>query len=478
MPLDSRIVGSVTGYGAEVDVNNNAKVNMPTAVAQAGFASLAAESDAGTVTGAREVRKALITSDTRLLAGIPSLIVSKTFPGTAVNTGYWHQIATTQTVGVASGLLTLNSGNVTTLSTGSGNQSAQPVPINMGGATVIETDGYPTNTPLSNNVTEWGAFNYTTFNGAITDGALFRFNAVGEFRCVLVTNSIEAQSGVLSAATLAPINSIKNYFIRISDEGAEFLIDGVRVANLMRPSTAGSSLINTALYISQRTYTSATAPASASQFKVGHVASWLEEETPARHYTLSMTGQGGHSSYTQDGTTAGITALYTNNTAPTAAVPTNTTAALGSGLGGHFIATATAAVNTDLIISSYQNPANGAAVTGKTLYLRGVWLETYVQTVLVGGGQNIVWYLSIGSTAVSEATTETATTKIRRVIPLGVQTVAAAAAALTQAIRIQVLLTDVPVFPGEFVKVCCRYVGTAATSGAYGHLIGFDGFNE
>ena len=191
-----------------------------------------------------------------------------------------------------------------------------------------------------------------------------------------------------------------------------------------------------------------------------------------------MTGQGGHSAYTQDGTTVGITALYTNNTAPTAAVPTNTTAALGTGLGGHFTATATAAVNTDLIISSYQNPANGAAVTGKTLYLRGCWLDTYVQTALTGGGMNIVWYLSIGSTAVSEATTETATTKIRRVIPLGVQTFAAAAAALVTGARIQVPLTDVPIFPGEFVKVCCRYVGTAATAGAFGHLIGFDGFNE
>jgi len=478
MPMDSRIVGGVTGYQAEVDVNNNAKVNLPTSINQVGYAALAAESDPGTVTGTREVRKGLITSDSRILAGSPSLLVSKTFPGTAVNTGYWHQIATTQTVAVASGLLTLNNGNVTTLSTGSGNQSAQPVPINMGGATVIETDGYPTNTPVTNNVTEWGAYNYTTFNGTITDGAVFRFNAIGEFRCVLITNGVELQSASLNAATLAPINVIKNYFIRISDEGAEFQIDGVRIANIVRPSTAGSSLLNTALYISQRTYTLATAPASATQFKVGHVAAWLEEETPNRDYTLSLTGQGGHCAYTQDGTTVGITASYVNNTVPTAAVPTNTTAALGTGLGGHFLATATAAVNTDLIIDSYQNPANGAAVTGKTLYLRGCWLETYVQTALTGGGMNIVWYLSIGSTAVSEATTESATTKIRRVIPLGVQTIAAAAAALVTGARIQVPLTDVPIFPGEFVKVCCRYVGTAATAGVFGHLIGFDGFNE
>ena len=478
MPMDSRIVGGISGYQAEVDINNNAKVNLPTTVNQAGYAALSAESDPGTYTGTREVRKALISAENRLLVGMPSIIMSKTFPGTAVNTGYWHQIATTQTVAVASGLLTLNSGNVTTLSTGSGNQSVQPIPVNMGGITVAEIDGYPTNTPVANNVTEWGAFNYTTFNGAVTDGALFRFNSSGEFRCVLVTNSVELQSASLNAAVLAPVNVVQNYFIRISDEGAEFLINGVRVATVNRPSTAGSSLLNTALYLSQRTYTLATAPASASQFKVGHVASWLEEEVANRDYAMSLTGQGGHLAYTQDGTTAGITASYVNNTVPTAAVPTNTTAALGTGLGGHFLATATAAVNTDLIISSYQNPANGAAVTGKTIYLRGCWLDTYVQTALTGGGANIVWYLSIGSTSVSEATTESGTTKIRRVIPLGVQTVAAAAAALTLLQRIQVPLTNVPIYPGEFVKVCCRYVGTAATAGVYGHLIGFDGLNE
>lgn len=477
MALDTQVRG-LSGIAQDVDNNNNAKVNLPTSVNQSGYASLAGLADDGTVTGTRVMRPILATAENRILAGIPNLLMSRNFAGSLVNTGYWTQIATTQTVAQANGLLTLNNGNVTTLSTGSGNKSYQAFPINMGGATVFEVDGYPTNTPISNNVTEWGAGNYTTFNGAITDGAFFRFTSTGTFQCILVTNSVEQQSAALNQTTLAPINVIKNYFVRISDEGADFFIDGVRVATLARPATAGSSLVNTALHSFQRTYTLATAPASASQFKVGHVAVWHEELIPNRYYNYTLSGQGGHACYTQEGTAAGQTAIYTNSVAPTAAVPTNTTAALGSGLGGHFTATATAAVNTDLIISSYQNPANGAANTGKTLFLNGVWLDTYVQTALTGGGMNIVWYLSVGSTAVSEATTESGTTKARRVIPLGVQTFAAAAAALTTGARIQVPLSGVAVYPGEFVKVCCRYVGTAATAGAFGHLIGFDGVNE
>lgn len=477
MAQDVQVRG-LTGLAQDVDANNNAKVNLPTSVNQAGYVSLAGLDDDGSVTGTRKANPIRVTKENRMQSAMPTMLMSRNFAGVNLNTGYWTQIATTQTVAQANGLLTLNSGNVTTLNTGSGNKSYQTFPINMGGATVFETDGYPTNTPVSNNVTEWGGFNYTTFNGAITDGACFRFTSTGTFQCVLITNAVEQQSAALNAATLAPMNVIKNYFIRVSDEGADFLIDGVMVASLVRPTTAGSSLVNTALHAAQRTYTLGTAPASATQFKVGHVAVWHEELTPNRSYAMSLSGQGGHSCYTQEGTAAGQTALYTNNTVPTAAVPTNTTAALGSGLGGHFLATATAAVNTDLIIDSYLNPANGAANTGKVLFLNGVWIDTYVQTALTGGGQNLVWYLSIGSTAVSEATTETGTSKARRVIPLGVQSIAANAAALTQGARIQVPLSSVPVFPGEYVKVCCRYVGTAATAGVYGHLIGFDGLNE
>lgn len=84
------------------------------------------------------------------------------------------------------------------------------------------------------------------------------------------------------------------------------------------------------------------------------------------------------------GGTMGSLANYANSTNPTAAVPTNTTAALGTGLGGQFWETASLAVNTDGIIQSYQVPAVTVNLQGKRLVIRGIGLMSYIQTVLVG----------------------------------------------------------------------------------------------
>lgn len=132
------------------------------------------------------------------------------------------------------------------------------------------------------------------------------------------------------------------------------------------------------------------------------------------------------------GGTMGSLANYANNANPTAAVPTNTTAALGTGLGGQFWETDTLAVNTDGIIDSYQVPAASANYSGKRLSIRGVKINTFVQTALTGGGYNEVWTLVFGHTAVSLATAEAATTKARRAIVIGTRSVASATAALTQ----------------------------------------------
>lgn len=94
------------------------------------------------------------------------------------------------------------------------------------------------------------------------------------------------------------------------------------------------------------------------------------------------------------GSTMGSLALYTNNANPVAAVPTNTTAALGSGLGGSFWETDTLAVNTDGIIMSYQVPVMSANLPSKRLSVRGVKINTFVQTALTGGGYNEVWTLN------------------------------------------------------------------------------------
>jgi len=175
------------------------------------------------------------------------------------------------------------------------------------------------------------------------------------------------------------------------------------------------------------------------------------------------------------GGTMGSLANYANNANPTAAVPTNTTAALGSGLGGQFWETDTLAVTTDGIIQSYQVPAGTTAIQGRRLVITGVNIDSFVQTALIGGGYVAQWSLAFGHTSVSLATVESATAKAPRRIPIGLQTVAIAASALTllQTVRIQ-FKNPIYVNPGEFVAVVKKKVGTAPSAGVIGHIVSFD----
>jgi hypothetical protein len=73
-----------------------------------------------------------------------------------------------------------------------------------------------------------------------------------------------------------------------------------------------------------------------------------------------------------------------------------------------------------------------------------------------------------------------ATTKAPRRIPLGLQTVAAAAAALTLLSTVTVNFNEVPVVvqPGEFIATVKKKIGTAPSAGVIGHIITFIGYFE
>jgi hypothetical protein len=163
-------------------------------------------------------------------------------------------------------------------------------------------------------------------------------------------------------------------------------------------------------------------------------------------------------------------------TAKVAALPNYSTAALGSGLGGSFWESVSAAVSQDLIIMSYQVPAGTAAYQGRTLVVRGIYLASYVQTVIAGGPYVGEWFLAFGHTAVSLATAEAAGTKAPRRITLPfLQTVTANQAVSTAVAQNQTFVDfgDAPVFinPGEFVQLCTRHMGTVCTGGTIVHKI-------
>ena len=108
--------------------------------------------------------------------------------------------------------------------------------------------------------------------------------------------------------------------------------------------------------------------------------------------------------------------------------------------------------------------------------MRGLFLNSYVQTVVAGGPYIAEWFLAFGHTAASLATTEAATTKAPRRIALPfVQAVTANQAVSTLVSQNETFCDfgDAPVYvnPGEFIQLCTRHIGTVGTSGTVVHRV-------
>jgi hypothetical protein len=174
----------------------------------------------------------------------------------------------------------------------------------------------------------------------------------------------------------------------------------------------------------------------------------------------------------------GSTQNYANSANPTAAVPTNTTAALATGLGGQFWETDTLAAGTDGVVQSFQNPANAQTNIGKSLVILGVTIQSVVSTALAAGGYTASWSLAFGHTAVSLATAETlGTSKAPRRVAVGWQMTPANAPIHTTLPPINFRFDGAPliVHPGEFIQaVKKKAFGTAPTAGVISHLVTYD----
>lgn len=464
---------------AEVDVNNALKIQPTLIDTDAGFVTLVSENDDGTVTGSRYVLSPETTEDYRLRVGMDSLIFNEQFPGSALNSAIWTAPVTTATLTVAGGSANLNAG----LSTASGAVARlttyRSFPVYGTFPAVAEMLVQFAQTPVANNVCEWG-FIIHTGTSSPTDGAFFRLNASSEFRCIVNFNGTETQSAALNFGTLVGTNTVRHFIVVLSEDAARFWIDDVLVATIPRPVGQATTTASGNLPLSFRLYNSGVT-GSAQSMKVGLASVNLGDMEDGKQWPHMMAGMGGMAAQGQTGGTMGSTALYTNSLAPGAgAAATNTTAALGSGLGGQFSLLPTLAANTDGIISSYQVPAGTAALPGKSLYITGVRIQGIVTTVLAGGPVYGLWSLAFGHTAVSLATTESATGKAPRRVPLGIQTWAAAAAVGVQADRdISVSFqSPIVVQPGEFIQTVFKNVGTVTTTGVITFLIAFDGYWE
>lgn len=481
-----RIEGNTSANVVEVSSNNELKVIGPNSYnsngnpsINGGFSNNVFEADSGSITGSPTQRQGDISANYRQRVGIDTLLFNDNFNGSVLNSSLWNINLVTMTNTLNNGFLVLNNGNSTAANAVARLSSYRGFPAYGTYPLQFETEiMYVGSAIQPNTVTEIG-LGFASGTTAPTDGVFFRYNASAELRCVMSYNGNEITSRAFTGAEIPSINTRHHYSIVIGNDYVEFWIDNILYSNLPVPAGNGMALLNQNTPVLIRTYNSAVVPASAIQLKISNINISIGDMNCLKSWEQIQAGMGGHSSNGQTGMTQGQTALYANSANPTAAVPTNTTAALGNGLGGNFWSTATLAVNTDGIISSYQVPVASATVPQKCLYITRIRIDTAIQTTLAGGPFILQWGLAYGHTAVSLATAEGGTSKSPRRIPLGFQCPSANATAGSQAPEIDhTLSVPICVQPGEFIQTFYRNIGTVGTAGVMAHLITIDGYWE
>lgn len=483
--------GTAVAGAAGVDANDNLRVNVP-GYSAAGVAenggpeagpAMFSENDTGEATGTRYVKSPETDEDYRLRVALDTILDRETFNYTAQNTGKHTHTFTTMTATVSAAGLLANSGNITTTSTGFTFGSFAEFPCGMAAcATYCEMSmSFSATTAPANATFDIGMFRRgATTAFAPLDGIYFRADSTG-FKGVVNLNGVETQTSAFNFTAVANQNYLVT--LTITEKEVEFWIDNVRMGSIT--AVAAGQL-----------FRSVNLPWSLRHANVGAAASGFQ--VTVTDYTISLGGPNVDSSTLAQvgnrtlgayqglsGGTMGSLASYANSANPTAAVPTNTTSAVLTALGGQGWETASLAVNTDGIIMSYQVPAGSVTVRGQRLVITGISLMSYIQTVIVGGPYVAQYSLAFGHTSVSLATAETAsfataTTKAPRriALPQFTQLVTAAQAVSTMvsqpggaSITFQ---NPIYVNPGEFVALVSKHVGTVGTSGTVAHVIALD----
>jgi hypothetical protein len=466
-----------TGKCANVPADGSLQTTGAAAMDKGGYRSFVVENDAGVMTGSKHMASPYVSEQRRLAVGLDTVIFTDTFNATTQNTGIWKSAANVLTFSFSGGYVNFNSA----LNTAAGSQiyqSYEYFPLYGNSVLLVDITGALTAVPPANFQMEAGLFraDATAQPYTPTDGVYFRVTSAGLIGVVNYAGS-ETTTGVLMSTGAIGINVNGNYRIILSEDNVEFWGNGYYLGALPTPAGYGQPMSAASNPISIRQYQPGVAGAAIS-IKISDITVTLGDIQTAKPWAEQMGHQGMAAYQGQNGMTMGTTALYANSAAPTAAVPTNTTAALGAGLGGHFYHTNTLAINTDGIISSYQVPAGTTAITPRQLCVTGVAISTGVNVTLANAaGAMYNWSLAYGHTTVTLATTETVITKAPRRIALGVQ---GAVGALVQGTVLPEINrrfnTPICVNPGEFLQTVVKNTGTVGTAGQLDHHITFDGY--
>lgn len=483
-----RIEGNTSGNVAEVDNNNNLYVNLPQLVANAGFGNLSAQIGDGTLTsGTTTNLPGRISRSHRLAVGTDTMEFDYNFSATAQDTGVWKWATTSMTMVQSSGFAVFNNSAIGTSGTGEYLQTWRTFSCFGNAGKRVTFSGYLSAAIPANQVHEMGLF-VGTITATPADGVYFRLTSAG-INGVLNYNGTET-SVLFSALAVTDYMTAGTSFdlsMVIYNDSVEFFIDSVYLGVILTPTNNAFPFLTTALPLccQQRNTGTVTGP---SKYQWGHTKVTQLELNTSLPWEHALAGMGGEATSTQQGGTMGQTSLWAVAALPTAGVPSETTAALGSGVGGCFAATCTGFISgTDVIIDSFQNPATAINDPPQVLVITGVKISGVATTLVACTAPVILGYaLAYGHTAVSLATAEggsystNPTTKSPRRTPLGIESFSGSAAVGVVGSPNGVYMafnSPIAVNPGEFFAIIAKNFGTATpTAGVISFLVTIDGY--
>jgi hypothetical protein len=443
----------------------------------AGYVGLALEQDNGT--GQSTKRLPMVTSARNLAVGLSTKLIDYQFNAAAQNTAILRHLFTTMTMTQSVGALLCNANSTLTATTGCMLTTWRQINFPGNGVVRLEFAVNFTAAPLANQVFLCGFFPQVSATAAPTDGVYFRYTNAG-LQGVVNFNGVETASAVYTTTITPGVNY--TFKMDISNGAVDFWNNGQLLGTLSAAAANGSPCAWGALPVSIQQYNSGTISGSpVMQTKIANFTVTQRDLATEKLWETQQALSGLQASQGAEGGTMGSTALLSNSLAAGAgAAMTNTTAALGSGLGGQFTAQPTLAAGTDGVMCSYQNPVGTINQIPRTLVIKGVSIVGACTAAITGGPLLFAHSLAYGHTAVSLATAEsasfaTATTKAARRIALGMDAYVITTPAGTLGQQINVAFAvPIVVNPGEFVAICTKQLGTVSSAGTITWFVRFD----
>lgn len=485
--------GSNSAGKANVDAGYNLQVALSNTPAYVGGVRMLSENDAGTITGTPYLKSPETSSDYRLRVGVDTILFTDTFNATTQNLNTWSYTAATLTCTQPGGYLQFGTVQGTAAAHGAFMRTFQYFPLIGTAPLAVEFSGSSNTSNLVANEEFYAGLGLPSAGGTVpTDGCWFKMTSGGLFGEQRYNGGALTQVTLMNSQITLATNT--RFVMVVGEDKIEFWVNDVLYGEITIPTGTGQPFMQGSLPVFlQKICTGVVA--NTNVIRVTDLTVSLMDLATNKPWSHQAASQHLMGYVQQNGTAIGTTGATTQfvGTVTTGSTPVATnaagsnTTANSTGLGGTGQMTASASSATDVIATSYLNPAGTVNLTGRNLIVCGVKISAinYGATVATTP-TTLMWSIGFGQTAVSMATVTTAsfgsgTTHAPNRLHIGFQSVAVGALAGTP-YGPDILLkftTPIVVRPGEYINTFLKQIiGTATASQTILYTVFFDAYWE